>query len=103
MPVASERFSSKGLGEVVSRIVATRERYKVVGSKISVLSQKMVADVDVFHTSMVDRVFGALDAGFVVDHQSRRGVQRKSNLLQKLLQVDDTCCRLSRSDVFCLS
>ena len=63
MPVASERFSSKGLGEVVSRIVATRERYKVVGSKILVLSQKMVADVDVFHTSMVDRVFGALDAG----------------------------------------
>jgi hypothetical protein len=99
VPVASEEFSSKGLRKMICRVFTTANSQDIVGPKGFVLPKEMVTDVDVFHPSMVDWVLGALDTGLVVDHQGRLGVQRESNLLEDILQVDHALCRQCAGDV----
>ena len=65
-----------------------------------VLPDEVVADVNVLHSSMVDRILGTLDAGLVVNLQSGCMRDWEANFLKDLLQVDDASCCESCGDVF---
>ena len=82
-----EEFPLDRFREEVSGVHLTVNVGDLVAPQRFVLPYEVIADVDVFHSSMVDRVLGTLDAGLVVDLQGGRMGDWETNFLENLLQV----------------
>ena len=95
-----EEFPLDRFREKVSGVHLTVNVGDLVAPQRFVLPYEVIADMDVFHSSMVDRVLGTLDAGLVVDLQGGRVGDWEANFLEDLLQVDGASRCQSCGDVF---
>ena len=63
------------------------------------MPQEVIFDFQMPHAPLVDWILRYLDTRAVVHHQVGHSVQWEADLVEDVLQVEDSLCRLSSSDV----
>ena len=98
-----ESSFSNALGEPVSNLVGSRDVKKQNATISIVVSNKMVSDVDMLSSRVVNWVFGNCDGRLTVTVDSWWAVKVKAELLKQVGVVESFLCDFSESHVFSFS